>query len=405
MKPLIGSAAVLAALVSARPMIDHASGLDAFRAYPHRDTGFKAIRKGDLAVAIDAFERALAMDPDDEQSARGLIAALLARSDLARAAQLAEQQLAEAPDDPLMLATVALARAPDKPLAIRALIAQQPVASGEAVPAQPLPAAVATMQLAKAEAPAAERMFALLEPAAGPEPRIALPASARRWQTSAYLMSRANEPDRLRAGRPVPGLGGSQMVAGASYRVAGSPSQPVEVGVRLATALADRPGASAWASAQMAAGVSFRPLSGVNLVVAGERLIAAGRDSRDAWMLRTAWSAGPGPVSGGIGWSLDAQAAVIGARQRDLFAGADIRVGRKFHLGSAISVAPYVGISALAQQAETSASLIEAAPGLAFQLRPVAGLQPVTVRLDWRQRLAGTAGSANGLTVTIGAQF
>lgn len=467
MKPLLGSAALLAALISAKPMFDHATSLDAYRAFPHRDAGYRALRAGDVKTAIASFEEALRRDPRDAQSARGLIAALLDRKQLNEAGRQAVRLLALTPDDPLLHATVALADSPPgarmeqsvnlrdlqqlapasagpiMPLALDAPVAALPRADTvmqayriaaqayEDLRAGRRQAAIANFQLAQSINPtaqtAADLGFVLAAEQDWQGARRALDQSVRlgnrspavrsqlalldrRWQIQGYMVSRQNEPDRFRADRTLPGLGGSQAVVGLTWRLNDDPARPLNAGIRAASALASSSGSGTLASTQIVAGASLRPSSDINLVLAAERLIKAGRDSRNAWMLRTGWSTGTGlPIAPGQtsrwGWTLDAQAGVIGASSRDLFGGIDVRAGRSIAITPSMSVVPYLGVSSLAERTDGNATLVEAAPGVALRYEMPGGMPPLDARLDWRQRIAGNAAPANGLTFTVATQF
>ena len=108
-----------------------------------------------------------------------------------------------------------------------------------------------------------------IQPGVGAEPRF---ADAQRASGSQFGAELFWAP-------PLPGKGSGEGNA-----------RRFQLSTRLFAALDDDTLAPKWESAQLAAGVRYRPLENQNLVLSFERLSASAQDARDGWLPRAMWS-------------------------------------------------------------------------------------------------------------------
>ncbi|WP_395621906.1 hypothetical protein [Sphingomonas daechungensis] len=204
-----------------------------------------------------------------------------------------------------------------------------------------------------------------------------------RLQFSAWAMLR---------GRPGTGslasggtLGGSQ--AGGRLTYAFDP--------RIAASLRSSSPIGGARGGEVAAGVRFTPIPSIPFAITAERRQAIGKFStgRSDFAL----FAEGGIYQRPIGWDfmLDgyAQAGVVGLRERDLFADGGLAVSRpvwgRFSAGFGVWGGYQPGLYR-----------VDAGPRISMRVRP-----NISVHVDWRQRLAGTAEPSSGPAVTLGANF
>jgi hypothetical protein len=252
---------------------------------------------------------------------------------------------------------------------------------------QPIPAA-----LLPAPAPSlgvSRRPLAIAAASPSPPPLVVLPptpasASTRRWSLSAWAFVRRGGAAPLAAAGL---LGGSQAGARLVYRLDSGGPRPLALSVRLATPLERAAGAEA------ALGVDWKPLGRLPVHLLAERRQALGREGRSAFSLTAFGGVSEAPL-GRFRLDAYAQAGLVGARARDLFADGSVRLslplGRDLRVGA--------GAWAAAQ------------PGLArLDLGPQAALRlpgrSVTLAADWRLRAAGNAAPGSGPTVTLSTDF
>lgn len=171
-------------------------------------------------------------------------------------------------------------------------------------------------------------------------------------------------------------------------------------------------------SFQAGVGVQLRPIKGLNLVAAAERLIALGDDARDDWLLRASYSAGKGyaPLEGErswLHWSLYGDVAMIDPADPDLQITGEGRVGfgqRPFK-ASSLTIMPFAGLSANFQDAAgITTSLYEAGTGLWMRFWPGGADIPdpqraLDLRVEYRGKLGGDSASSSGLRVTFGLTY
>ena len=228
-------------------------------------------------------------------------------------------------------------------------------------------------------------------PPAGPLPAPVAPhdPARRAIEGQAYLFVR---PGSGRAGlAPGGSLGGSQVAA----RVAMALNR--DGPVRLAAAARVYAPLHA-AGAEAAVGLDWHPLPGVPLRISVERRIGLDAAGRDAW---SAYAAGgffrtlPAKLEAD-GY---AQGGIVGARQRDLFVDAALRVGRRIEIGGIETVA---GAGAWGA-AQPGVSRIDVGPRLAAGL-PVAKHR-LSLAIEGRFRVAGHASPGSGAALTLAADL
>ncbi|TVV71479.1 hypothetical protein [Sphingomonas solaris] len=222
----------------------------------------------------------------------------------------------------------------------------------------------------------------------GVAPATAAPAGSR-WSGGAYLFRRGEggSPALATGGQ----LGGSQAGARVAWRL--DPADRFAVVARASTPLRETRGA------EVAAGVDWHPLPGRPLRVSVERRVDVGGAGRDAW---SAYAAGGfwRPIGRGVVGDGYAQAGVVGARRRDLFADGALRAGYRRELGAGRSLTVGGGAWGAAQP---GVARLDVGPRVALGL-PLAGTS-VTAAAEWRVRVAGDAAPGTGLAITLAADF
>lgn len=230
--------------------------------------------------------------------------------------------------------------------------------------------------------------------------RAELSALRKRWRMDAYSLVREGASG-LVSDRPL--LGGGQSGIRLGYTPDPLAQRPIELFGRLAIA---HDGLSPKGrSTQAAIGAAWMPLGRGGPAVGAERLIALGREGRDAWAIR---------VSGGAWHTADAklpldlsgyaEAGIVGASSRDGFAGAQalalypiaMRKGTRIGIGG--------GVWGSVQDGETrTASRLELGPGA--QLSQQIGKGTIELRGEYRFRIAGDAAPGSGPTLTVATRF
>jgi tetratricopeptide (TPR) repeat protein len=236
---------------------------------------------GDLSGAHQAYREALALDPDNETALLGVGYLFYSQRRFAESIR------------PFTAAHGPRSSAP----AVRADIAYNHLALGQKKEGlRELERAIDGYRVAAASQPKAaaqpdpateEKIFDLrrehmfqsdrfsgdtaltIQPGVGAEPRF---ADAQRASGSQFGAELFWAP-------PLPGKGSGE----------GNASR-FQLSTRLFAALDDDTLAPKWDSAQLAAGVRYRPLEKQNLVLSFERLIGLGEDARDGWLPRAMWS-------------------------------------------------------------------------------------------------------------------
>ena len=180
-------------------------------------------------------------------------------------------------------------------------------------------------------------------------------------------------------------LGGSQAGARLTYAI-----DP-----RIALSLRSSSPVGGSRGGEVAAGVRLSPFPAIPVSITAERRQAIGRFStgRSDFAL----FAEGGVYQRPIGWNLMldgyAQAGVVGVRDREFFADGGFTLSR-----------PVIGRFSLGLGAwggyQPGLYRIDAGPRVSYRVRP-----NVSLSLDYRQRLAGTAQPTSGPALTLGANF
>lgn len=214
--------------------------------------------------------------------------------------------------------------------------------------------------------------------------------SASRWSGSAWVYARDESESRSLAS--LGQLGGSQ--AGARLRWRINPGEQLRTAFygRLSTPLDDARGAEA------ALGAEWHPLPGQPIWVAAERRIALGGEGRNAWSVYAAggiWKPGL-PFN----MTLDgyAQAGVVGAKRRDLFADGALRLSRPI----TVEKGPRVG-AGIWGAAQPGVARLDIGPHARLPLK--VAKQPLSISADYRIRVAGDAKPGSGMAVTLASDF
>lgn len=215
-------------------------------------------------------------------------------------------------------------------------------------------------------------------PLARPPP---VSAAASRWSGSAWILARGGDGPALAPGGT---LGGIQAGARVLYGFAGG----LALSARLYAPLGPTRGAEG------AAGLDWRPSARLPFHLLAERRQAVGREGRSAFAL-TLYGGGGRDLPYGLRIDAYAQAGIVGARARDPFVDASVRLVRP--------VGPVeIGAGAWGA-AQPGLSRADAGPSFSYRL-PVGGAN-FRLQADWRFRLAGGAAPGSGPALILAADF
>lgn len=223
----------------------------------------------------------------------------------------------------------------------------------------------------------------------------------KQWRIEAYSLMRKGSTGAF-ADRPL--LGGGQSGGRAGYTLDPLAHRPLELFGRFNIAHdwldVDRK------SAQAAIGAAWMPLGRKGPSVSAERLIAVGKDARAAWALRVAggaWHAADSRMP--LDLSAYAEAGIVGAKRRDLYAGGQALAlypmlkGDKTRAGVGASVAGSV------QDGNAGRiSRLEIGPGAQISRR-IGADATIELRAEYRVRIAGDAAPGSGPAVTVATRF
>lgn len=217
-----------------------------------------------------------------------------------------------------------------------------------------------------------------------------LPVTRRvgRWSGDAWVLARGGDgTGSLASGTAL--LGGSQAGARLLYRVTDDVAAPVSLSARLSSPLRRR-------GAEAALGVEWQPITRLPVRVLAERRQRVSGDGRSAFALLAHGGISERPV--GREFRLDgyAQAGMVGARSRDLFADGAVTLVRPLASGLAVGAGAWGG-------AQPGAARLDIGPRLTTTFAAAGGRARVS--LDWRFRVAGDASPASGPSLTVGAGF
>lgn len=188
-------------------------------------------------------------------------------------------------------------------------------------------------------------------------------------------------------------LGGSQAGARVMFRINDDVARPLSLSVRVSSPLR-RTGVEA------AAGVEWQPLAGVPVRVLAERRQRLIGEGRSAFALLAHGGLSGRPVMAGIRLDAYAQAGIVGARSRDLFADASATLTRPLNpdrtSGLAVGAGAWGGM-------QPGASRLDIGPRMTTTLAVPSGRARVSV--DWRFRVAGASAPASGPSLTLETDF
>lgn len=188
-------------------------------------------------------------------------------------------------------------------------------------------------------------------------------------------------------------LGGSQAGVRLLLRVEGDAARPLSLSARISSPIR-RSGAEA------ALGVEWQPVARLPVRVLAERRQRLSGEGRSAFALLAHGGVSDRLVAAGFRLDAYAQAGVVGARSRDVFADVGATVVRPIDSDRASGFALGAGAWGGAQP---GAARLDIGPRLTTSL-PF-GNTRARVSLDWRFRVAGGAAPASGPSLTIGTDF
>jgi hypothetical protein len=179
-------------------------------------------------------------------------------------------------------------------------------------------------------------------------------------------------------------LGGSQAGARLFYNI----NRRIAAVMRFSSEVGRRGG-------EAALGVRVHPLVSVPVWITAERRQAIGKygNGRSAWALFAEGGVYERPLGGGFLLDGYAQAGVVGARRRDLFADGAVTVTRPLYKQFSAGIGVWGG-------AQPGLYRIDAGPRVTMQVR-----RNVRVHFDYRQRVAGNARPDSGPAVTLAGDF
>lgn len=212
--------------------------------------------------------------------------------------------------------------------------------------------------------------------------------AAPRWSGGAWLLARGGD-EAVVANTGL--LGGSQAGTRFLYRMNADVARPVSLSMRVSSPLR-RDGVEA------AAGVEWQPFAGAPFRVLAERRQRVSGEGRSAFALVVHGGVSEQPVAAGFRLDAYAQAGVVGARSRDLFADVGATLVRPLDPDRpgrlAIGAGAWGGV-------QPGASRLDVGPRLTTSL---AGGR-ARVSIDWRFRVAGDSAPPSGPSLTVGTDF
>ena len=214
-------------------------------------------------------------------------------------------------------------------------------------------------------------------------PQAALKARLDRLQLSTWALLRGRPgPASLATGGT---LGGSQAGARLTYSV----TPMLAASLRSSTPVGGARGG------EIAVGVRVTPFRSIPLSLTAERRQAIGRTGggRSAFALFIEGGLYQQPMPWGFALDAYAQAGVVGARSRDLFADGALTMTRPLFGRYSAGFGVWGGI-------QPGLSRVDVGPRVSMRVR-----NNMRVHLDWRQRVAGNAEPGSGPALTLAADF
>lgn len=221
----------------------------------------------------------------------------------------------------------------------------------------------------------------------------------KRWSLSAWLYARDGGGAPALAGGGQ--LGGGQAGVRATYRLNASGPTRLALAARVSTPIANTRGAEA------AVGLDWHPVPSAPIRLSVERRVDLGGEGRDAWSAYAAGGFYKGGLLKGLAGGLEAdgyaQAGVVGAERRDLFADGALRVSKAIAIEKA-TLRVGAGVWGAAQP---GVSRVEVGPRTALTLPVGQGdsAGTITAALEYRVRVAGNARPGSGPAFTLSADF
>ncbi len=215
------------------------------------------------------------------------------------------------------------------------------------------------------------------------QPQAALAARVDRLQLSAWALLRGRPgPASLAAGGT---LGGSQGGARLTYII----TPGIAASLRSSSPIGGGRGG------ELAAGVRVTPIRSIPISLTAERRQAIGRfgGGRSAFALFLEGGVYQRPMPMGFELDAYAQAGVVGARRRDLFADGGYTLTRPLFGRFSAGFGMWGGI-------QPGLYRVDAGPRLSMRVR-----NTMRVHVDYRQRLAGNAEPGSGPVLTLAGDF
>lgn len=208
--------------------------------------------------------------------------------------------------------------------------------------------------------------------------------TGQRWSMSAWVFFRPTAPVQ-----PGSGLyGGSQAGLRAAYAL----GDGWQAYGRLSVTPVNRD------SAEGAVGLALRPLSRVPLTLAIERRVRIAGDGRHAFAAYVTGGVSDLPAPAQFRIDAYGAAGIVGASRRDIFAEGSLTARRRVTGLGPVHLSAGAGIWGGAQ---TGISRLDVGPSVALRWEGA----PLTLSLDWRQRMAGNSAPASGPAITLSADF
>jgi hypothetical protein len=214
-------------------------------------------------------------------------------------------------------------------------------------------------------------------------PQAALKARMDRLQLSAWALLRGRPgPASLATGGT---LGGSQAGARLAYTI----SPMLAASLRTSSPVGGARGG------EVAAGVRLTPFRSIPVSLTAERRQAIGRTGggRSAFALFVEGGLYQRPIAWGFALDAYAQAGVVGARRRDLFADGGFTLTKPLFGRYSAGFGMWGGV-------QPGIYRVDVGPRVSMRVR-----SNMRVHLDWRQRLAGNAEPGSGPALTLAADF
>lgn len=184
-------------------------------------------------------------------------------------------------------------------------------------------------------------------------------------------------------------LGASQAGARMLYRVNDAPAVPLSLSARWSSPLQS-------AGVEAAVGAEWQPVARLPVRLLAERRQRVSGNGRSAWALLAHGGVGDVPVAAGFTLDAYAQAGVVGARRRDLFADGGATLVRPVTGSVAAGVGMWGGV-------QPGAARIDVGPRLTTVIDAAGGRARVSI--DWRFGVVGDAAPASGPSLTIATGF